>query len=135
MVWEIYCLTRIPDFQARFIKAVRLSSEGAESVMQQIDKGKQTAGDLKHLILLDTAAPDKYGGTGRTFDWTLARPIAEKYPAIIAGGLNPGNVGRAIKLLKPWGVDVSTGVETKGAKDMKKIIRFIEAVREADGGQ
>jgi len=44
-------------------------------------------------------------------------------------------VGRAIKLLKPWGVDVSTGVETKGVKDMKKIIKFIEAVREADAEQ
>jgi phosphoribosylanthranilate isomerase len=129
--WE-YCA----ELDYPFIKAIRLSgSERAESVKQQISKGKKLTGGIKHVIHLDTMAQDKYGGTGRTFDWTLARPIAEKYPAIIAGGLNPGNVGRAIKLLKPWGVDVSTGVETKGVKDMKKIIKFIEAVREADAGQ
>ena len=69
-----------------------------------------------------------------TFDWNLAKPIAEKFPVIIAGGLNPENVRRAIKLIKPWGVDVSTGVETKGDKDMKKIIKFIETVRKADAG-
>jgi phosphoribosylanthranilate isomerase len=88
----------------------------------------------KHIFLLDSSDTGKYGGTGLTFDWNLARPIAERFPVIIAGGLNPANVGRAIKLIKPWGVDVSTGVETKGAKDMKKIIDFIEAVREADAG-
>jgi phosphoribosylanthranilate isomerase len=127
--WE-YCA----ELARPFIKAIRLnSSQGAESARQQINKGKQILTDLKHMIMLDTAVTDRYGGTGRTFDWTLAKSIVEQYPVIIAGGLNPGNVGRAIKLLKPWGVDVSTGVETKGAKDMKKIIRFIEAVREADG--
>jgi phosphoribosylanthranilate isomerase len=126
--WE-YCA----ELNRPFIKAVRLSSsEQAESVKEQINQGKKTAGGQKHLILLDTAVQDRYGGTGRTFDWTLAKAIADKYDVIIAGGLNPGNVGRAIKLLKPWGVDVSTGVETKGVKDMKKVIEFIEAVREAD---
>jgi phosphoribosylanthranilate isomerase len=126
--WE-YCA----ELSLHFIKAVRLSgSERAESVKEQISKGRKTAGEQKHLILLDTMEKDKYGGTGRTFDWTLAKPIVEKYPVIMAGGLNPGNVGRAIKLLKPWGVDVSTGVETKGVKDMNKVIKFIEAVREAD---
>ena len=129
--WE-YCA----ELARPFIKAIRLnSSEPAESVKQQINKGEKIAGGQKHLIHLDTMVQDRYGGTGRTFDWNLAKPIAERFPVIIAGGLNPGNVGRAIKLIKPWGVDVSTGVETKGAKDMKKITKFIEAVREADASQ
>jgi phosphoribosylanthranilate isomerase len=89
-------------------------------------------GEQKHMFLLDSSDNEKYGGTGRTFDWNLAKLVAEKFPVIIAGGLNPENVGRVIKLIKPWGVDVSTGVETKGAKDVKKIIKFIEAVRDAD---
>jgi len=126
--WE-YC----GELNLPFIKAIRLSSnERAESINQEINRGKKLLGNRKHLIHLDTAVQGKYGGTGITFDWTLAKTIVDKYDVIIAGGLNPGNVGRAIKLLKPWGVDVSTGVETKGVKDMKKIIRFIEAVREAD---
>jgi len=126
--WE-YCA----ELALPFIKTIRLSSsERAESVKQKINKGKKSLRSQKHLIMLDTAAEGKYGGTGMTFDWTLAKTIVDKYDVIIAGGLNPGNVGRAIKLLKPWGVDVSTGVETKGIKDMKKIIKFIEAVREAD---
>lgn len=129
--WE-YCA----ELDRPFIKAIRLnSSQRAESVRQQINKGEKIAGGQKHLIHLDTMVQDRYGGTGRTFDWTLAKPIAGEYPVIIAGGLNPGNVGRAIKLIKPWGVDVSTGVETKGAKDMKKILKFIEAVREADASR
>jgi phosphoribosylanthranilate isomerase len=129
--WE-YCA----ELSLPFIKAIRLSSnERAESVKQQIDEGEKITGKQKHLIHLDTMVQDKYGGTGKTFDWTLAGPIVEKYQVMLAGGLNPGNVGRAIKLLKPWGVDVSTGVETKGVKDMKKVIKFIEAVREADASQ
>jgi phosphoribosylanthranilate isomerase len=129
--WE-YCT----ELSLPFIKAIRLNSnELAESVKQQIDEGEKITGKQKHLIHLDTMEQDKYGGTGKTFEWTLAKPIAEKYPVILAGGLNPENVGRAIKLLKPWGVDVSTGVETKGVKDMKKVIKFIEAVSEADAGQ
>ena len=126
--WE-YCV----ELARPLIKAVKFSSkEPAEKIIKHISDGKKTMGKNKYMFLLDTAASDKYGGTGMTFDWNLAKPIAEKFPVIIAGGLNPGNVGRAIKILKPWGVDVSTGVETKGVKDMKKVIMFIEAVREAD---
>ena len=129
--WE-YCA----ELALPFIKAIRIGSgERAESVEEKINQGIKKAGKQKHVIHLDTMVPDKYGGTGRIFDWTLAKPIVEKYPVILAGGLNAGNVGRAIKLLKPWGVDISTGVETKGVKDMKKIINFIKAVREADAGQ
>jgi phosphoribosylanthranilate isomerase len=128
--WE-YCL----ELARPVIKVIRVSrSNLPESVIKHLEDGTQTLAGQEHIFLLDANAGEKYGGTGMTFDWNLARPIAGKYPVIIAGGLNPQNVGRAIKLIKPWGVDVSTGVETKGAKDMKKIIRFIEAVRQADGG-
>jgi phosphoribosylanthranilate isomerase len=84
------------------------------------------------VILLDTAVPEHYGGTGLTFDWSLAVPIARKYPVILAGGLTPENVAGAIRTVRPWGVDVSSGVETNGVKDMTKIEKFIQAVREAD---
>ena len=126
--WE-YC----HELAEPFIKVIKIHRyESVEWVDKLINEGNQMIGKNKYMFLLDTAAQDKYGGTGSTFDWQLAKPIAEKYPIIIAGGLNPDNVGGAIKTLKPWGVDVSTGVETNGVKDMKKIVKFIEAVRKAD---
>jgi phosphoribosylanthranilate isomerase len=126
--WE-YCI----ELSRPVIKVIRVSHNyQPEQFGKLLTYGRKTMGGQKHMFLLDSNEKDKYGGTGMTFDWNLAKPIAEKFQIIIAGGLNPGNVGRAIKLIKPWGVDVSTGVEIKGEKDMKKIIKFIKAVREAD---
>jgi phosphoribosylanthranilate isomerase len=129
--WE-YCL----DLSRPVIKVIKIGHDNRpESVSQRLVSGEQILADKKHMFLLDANDGNKYGGTGLTFDWNLAKPIAEQFPVIIAGGLNPENVGRAIKLIRPWGVDVSTGVETKGVKDMKKVFRFIEAVREADANR
>jgi len=116
-----------------FIKAFHLSDVASvETAMIKIQEIQRTLLDKNVLFLLDTAAPDKYGGTGSTFNWELALPITRQHPVIIAGGLNPENVGEAIKTLQPWGVDVSSGVETNGVKDMKKIVKLIEAVRQTD---
>ena len=79
-------------------------------------------------ILLDTPT-DKWGGTGETHDWILARSIAQQTPIFLAGGLTPANVGEAIQQVHPWGVDVSSGVETHGKKDIKKIQAFVENAR------
>jgi phosphoribosylanthranilate isomerase len=86
----------------------------------------------KCILLLDTGVKGKYGGTGKTFDWALAGDLAARFPVILAGGLTPENVGEAIKTVSPWGVDVSSGVETDGVKDIGKIKAFIKAVRRAD---
>ena len=70
-------------------------------------------------------------GQGKTFDWTLARLVPA--PFVLAGGLTPENVGRAIAVAKPFGVDVTSGVEAApGLKDMDKLRRFFDAVRRAD---
>jgi phosphoribosylanthranilate isomerase len=83
--------------------------------------------------LLDTYVPDSVGGTGQSWDWAQAESVARRYPVIVSGGLNPDNVGRAIRQLKPWGVDVCSGVEqSPGAKDLDKLERFVRAVRRAD---
>ena len=83
--------------------------------------------------LLDTFVPDAIGGTGRTWDWSLADSLAQRYPVIVSGGLNAENVGAAVARLKPWGVDVSSGVErSPGIKDPARLRAFVAAVRAAD---
>ena len=84
-----------------------------------------------HTPLLDRHEFGRLGGTGRTFDWTIASDVARKYEFLLAGGLTPDNVGQAIATVDPWGVDVSSGVETDGAKDKDKIVLFAEQVRQA----
>jgi phosphoribosylanthranilate isomerase len=90
-----------------------------------------------NTILLDSGTPEQPGGTGNTFDWTRTASVIENLSTglniIVAGGLGPGNVTEAIRILKPWGVDVSSGVEeTPGKKDPHKVRAFVEAVRQAD---
>lgn len=82
---------------------------------------------LADFILLDSGS----GGTGETFDWEMIRHV--KRPYFLAGGLTPDNVGKAVSMLHPYGVDVSSGIETSGSKDRKKMIKFVHAVRAACG--
>ena len=83
-------------------------------------------------ILVD-AFVDGYGGGGRTFDWSLI-PAGFGRPLVLSGGLDADNVGEAIRRVRPWAVDVSSGVESaKGIKDAAKIAAFIAGVRGADG--
>lgn len=83
--------------------------------------------------LLDTYHPHLYGGSGLTFNWELVKVASsESRPIILAGGLTPENVAQAIKVVKPYGVDVSSGVEiSPGIKDHTKMYLFVEAVRKA----
>jgi phosphoribosylanthranilate isomerase len=73
------------------------------------------------------------GGNGQPFAWELAAEPARRYPVILAGGLTPENVGAAIAAVRPFGVDVSSGVERAGRKDHALMRAFVAAVREADG--
>jgi phosphoribosylanthranilate isomerase len=83
-------------------------------------------------LLVDAHHPDLFGGTGRTGDWPAARDLATNYPLLLAGGLNPDNVERAIREVRPWGVDVASGVESSpGRKDVYKLSAFISAARQA----
>jgi phosphoribosylanthranilate isomerase len=82
------------------------------------------------IVLLDTHAEGALGGTGRPFDWSVAAEVARRFPIVLAGGLTPENVAGAVRRVRPWAVDVSTGVETDGVKDVEKMRAFIAAVRE-----
>ena len=117
---KAYCAA-LSDFD--LIKVLRLGgSESAEI--------PETANFW--ATLLDTWMPDQAGGGGRVFDWNLAQPFAGTR-FILAGGLTPDNVQAAIRQNRPFGVDVSSGVEAApGIKDREKMEKFIKAVREID---
>ena len=84
-------------------------------------------------LLLDADVAG-YGGGGKTFDWSLIPPSLP-LPLILSGGLHPGNVAQAVRAVRPWAVDVSSGVEAaRGIKDEQKITEFIAGVRDADAG-
>ncbi len=82
-------------------------------------------------LLVDAHVPGAYGGAGVTADWDAARALAMRRPIVLAGGLAPANVADAIRHVQPWGVDVSSGVETDGVKDMAKIRAFVQVARAA----
>jgi phosphoribosylanthranilate isomerase len=94
--------------------------------------------EILDTFVLDSGGPQGPGGTGKPFDWSKAVPFAERMrrggaKLVVAGGLNSGNVAVAINILKPWGVDVASGVEASpGKKDPEKVRAFINAVREID---
>jgi phosphoribosylanthranilate isomerase len=125
--WE-YC----GEVVVPVIKAMRIDRQSPDELYAELSAGSTLLAKQGFIGLLDSQVEGKYGGTGKSFDWNLAREVATRFPVIIAGGLDPENVAKLIKKVAPWGVDVSSGVETRGAKDTSKIKTFIEAVRKAD---
>ena len=80
-------------------------------------------------LLVDAAVKGVYGGSGEIADWSAAAELAKKYPLLLAGGLTPENVPEAIRQVRPWGVDVASGVESaRGEKDASKMKAFVKAI-------
>jgi len=117
-----------PVFKVVHIPTSKESSE----IITEIKTGYRLLGKRNLICLLDSQVGNAYGGTGQRFNWQIAREVSAQYRVIIAGGLDPDNVAQLIKETEPWGVDVSSGVETDGQKNIDKIKAFIEAVRKAD---
>lgn len=118
-----------PEFCARFkrpyLKAVRVRAE-----VDLIQCAVRYAG--AQGLLLDACIEGTHGGTGESFDWALI-PHDLPLPVILSGGLHAGNVGAAIRQVRPYAVDVSSGVEAaKGIKDAAKIAAFINEVKRTD---
>ncbi len=113
------------QFGQPFLKAVAMG-EGA-AALPRLQQYPHAAG-----LLLDGHAAGAVGGSGRTFDWSLL-PRGLAQPLILAGGLHAGNVGEAVRAVRPWAVDVASGVESApGIKDPDQLEAFIRAVRAAD---
>jgi phosphoribosylanthranilate isomerase len=118
------------------IKVMRIGRNcQPEQVCRDLAAWSKALTGRQYRFLLDSYDREKYGGTGLPLDWDTVGQVSERYDVIIAGGLNPENVTAAINIARPWGVDVSSGVETEGEKDVKKIQAFIKAVRDADADQ
>lgn len=106
--------------QRRVIKAFRVKD--LQSI-KQLEKYPVSG------FLLDTFSEDQHGGTGKVFDWNLALPAKKMGPVIMAGGLTPRNVGQAIRQVRPYGVDVCSGVEkSQGIKDPEKVKAFLKNI-------
>ncbi len=112
-----YCL----EINRRIIKAFRVKDAASLAGMRRY----QVAG-----YLLDAWSPLAHGGTGQTFDWELARSAASDGKLLLAGGLTVGNVAEAVKVVAPYGVDVSSGVESRpGKKEPDKVREFIRRAK------
>ena len=111
--------------QMQVIKALRV---GQGTPAPVYTKYRSAAG-----FLIDAAQPGQFGGTGTTANWHLARTIAQSHRVILAGGLSPENVGEAIRVVRPYAVDVASGVESRpGRKDPAKLRALFEAVSRAN---
>ncbi len=113
------------SFNRPYLKAVPMDAD------MELEQWFKDYADARAL-LVDSHAPGKAGGSGESFDWSRALPNGGP-PVILAGGLHPDNVAQAIRTVRPYAVDVSSGVESApGIKDKAKIKAFIDAVRRAD---
>lgn len=101
---------------------------------ETLRKRVTSALDAGEMVLLDRDDPRVPGGGGVVFDWAAAEGVASLNNVLLAGGLSQSNIGAALARLSPWGVDISSGVETDGQKDPEKILAFIRAVRSAPHG-
>jgi phosphoribosylanthranilate isomerase len=101
----------------------------AIGLVETMDAGLAEEWPRSVTLLLDAYDPEKRGGTGRAVDWTVAAAVASKRPTILSGGLRPENVGAAITTVRPYAIDVSSGVEVRpGVKDPDRLRAFFEAV-------
>ena len=113
------------QFDVPFLKAVRVKP-GVDLLQYAITFSAAKA------LLLDAFVAGMHGGTGQGFDWQLI-PLNMPIAVILSGGLAPGNIAEAVRTVRPWAVDVSSGVEAKkGVKDAEKIEQFMRGVRNAD---
>ncbi|MBS8239045.1 phosphoribosylanthranilate isomerase [Marinobacter lipolyticus] len=113
------------SFGKRWIKAVRVRQAG--DIEKAFEQYRGASG-----LLVDAWDPERYGGTGKSFNWALI-PAERPMPLILAGGLASDNVASAVEQVRPWAVDVSGGVErSKGVKDRAKISDFINEVHRVD---
>ena len=119
----------VSSLEGKVIKAVHVLPEG-ESEEALTNRAEQHP---RAIVLFDTKIAGMAGGTGETFAWRTIAPIARRRPVMIGGGLNAENVSACVRTIRPFGVDVRSGIETDGRKDPAKMRAFVQAVKDTDG--
>ena len=115
----------------RAYKALRPRNEAEAQAL--VNQYRAAVNGNTPAFIVDAFDAQRFGGTGACADWSIAAAIAREFPILLAGGLNADNVAQAVRVVQPWGVDVSSGVErTPGVKDHDKVQRFIRNVRGVD---
>jgi phosphoribosylanthranilate isomerase len=114
----------VEQLYGRGFKALRPTSEAEAEIDAE---WFAPYGPNAPVLLVDAYRKDQYGGTGHVADWSIATKLAQQYPILLAGGLTLDNVAEAIRQVRPWGVDVASGVEyAPGKKDAEKMRAFVE---------
>jgi len=110
-------------------KTISISVADKNNVMEDQKKINTINNYPINAILMDSYIKGISGGSGKGFDWSIIKNLVIGKPIVLAGGLNPENITQAVKLINPYCVDVSSGIETNGIKDFEKIKKFINKVR------
>lgn len=118
----------IAELDRSAFASIRIDSSGK---LDEEQKFRELTAAKPLAIMVDAHVPGLYGGTGTVADWFIAADFALRYPVILAGGLRPENASDAVRRVKPFAIDVSSGVETDGVKDSAKIRAFIAAAKPA----
>ncbi len=113
------------------IKVLRPRPEDSFDQIRRLAESYLNANNAPEALLIDGFDSTQLGGAGIKTDWEIAGELARLYPIVLAGGLTSENVGSAVELVRPLGVDVSSGVETAGTRDAKKIKHFVEEAKSA----
>ena len=128
------CGSESPEYWEKINSKV-IKSISADSLTSNVQNQSNLFNETQKIVdsnaipLYDKFERGQLGGTGKSFDWACINGFSDSVDFILAGGLNPENVGNAIKQVRPWCVDVSTGVETAGIKDPYKILKFSEEIQ------
>lgn len=118
----------VSSIDGRVIKTIHVDPAETDALALE-----RTANDHpRAIVLLDTKVGENRGGTGVQFPWKIAVPLSRNRQVIVAGGLTPETVGQCVRVVRPYGVDVRTGVESDGRKDRAKMRAFVQAVKDAD---
>jgi len=118
----------VSSIDGKIIKTVHIAADGADPASVE----RAANAHPRAIILFDTETGGARGGSGVTFPWRIVVPVARLRQVVVSGGLTPENVSNCVRTVRPFGVDVRSGVETGGRKDLLKMRAFVQAVKETD---